>query len=326
VYVVEQGGRIVRVAGDGSTSTLLDISDQVAAEGEQGLLSVAFAPDFQRSGLLYVDFTETGGDTRVVEYRSADGRSVDPDSRRELLAIEQPFANHNGGQLQFGPDGLLYIGTGDGGSAADPERNAQDLGSLLGKLLRIDPNPAGERAYSIPADNPFVDVPGAEPEIFALGLRNPWRFSFDRETGALAIGDVGQDSWEEVDLTSGPRSAGANFGWSAFEGEERFNADQEAPDHVPPVLTYANADGDCSVTGGYVVRDPELPTLYGRYLYADFCRGELRSFVADPDRPATGDRELGLQVTSPSSFGEDQSGRIYVASLEGDVFRLEPAT
>lgn len=324
VYVVEQGGKIVRVAGDGRMSTFLDLSDEVTAGGEQGLLSVAFAPDFRRSGRLYVDYTDDSGDTRVVEFRSDDGREVDPSSRRELLRIEQPFANHNGGLLSFGPDRLLYIGTGDGGSAEDPQRNGQELGTLLGKLLRIDPRRDGGRPYRIPAGNPFAGTDGARGEIYSYGLRNPWRFSFDRRTGALAIGDVGQSSREEVDLVAQGEGAGANFGWSAFEGEERFNTDQPVDDHVPPVLTYPTSGGNCSITGGYVVRDERLGSLYGRYLYGDFCAGQLRSFPGRPGRPARDDVGLGLSVESLSSFGEDNAGRIYATSLSGPVYRLEP--
>ncbi len=222
----------------------------------------------------------------------------------------------------FGPDDLLYIGTGDGGVADDPQRNGQDLGSPLGKLLRIDPAPSSGEPYAIPPDNPFVGEPGARPEVYAYGLRNPWRFSFDRDTGALAIGDVGQNSLEEVDYVPAGAGRGANFGWSAYEGSERFNDDQEAADHVEPVLAYGRDEG-CSITGGYVVRDPELASLQGRYLYGDFCAGELRSFV-----PAKGeardDRPLGLEVPSLSSFGEDSQGRIYATSLDGSVFRLVP--
>jgi glucose/arabinose dehydrogenase len=236
--------------------------------------------------------------------------------------MEDFASNHNGGLLMFGPEGLLYIGTGDGGQAGDPERNGQDLGSLLGKILRIDPVESGGEPYSIPADNPFAGRPGARGEVFAYGLRNPWRFSFDRETGDLYIADVGQDSQEEVDRLPAARAAGANLGWSAFEGTERFNEDESAPGAVRPILTYGR-DRGCSITGGYVVRDPELAALRGRYLYGDFCAGELRSFL-----PAAGgardDRSLGIDVPMLSSFSEDREGRIYATSLNGPVFQLEP--
>jgi glucose/arabinose dehydrogenase len=235
--------------------------------------------------------------------------------------VDQPYANHNGGQLQFGPDGLLYVGLGDGGSEGDPERVGQDLSSPLAKILRIDPRPRGGAPYSVPASNPFAGRPGARPETFAYGLRNPWRFSFDRRTGALWIGDVGQSRFEEVDAVPLAGADGADFGWSAREGDARFNTDQHAPGAVEPVLTYTHDDG-CSVTGGYVVRDPSLPRLRGRYVYGDYCAGELRSFVARPGRPARDDRPLGPHVDALSSFGEDSAGHVYVTSLEGPVYRL----
>jgi glucose/arabinose dehydrogenase len=312
LYVVEQCGRIVRTPIDGGAkTTFLDISDLVTCGGEQGLLSVAFAPDYADSGLLYINYTDTSGDSRTVEYRrsASDATTADPSSARELVHIADFASNHNGGLLLFGPDGTLYLGMGDGGGGGDPERTAQDPHSPLGKLLRIDTAQPGE------------------PEVAALGLRNPWRFTFDRETGDLWIGDVGQDAWEEIDaLPAGriDRGPPPNFGWSAFEGTHPYNDDQDAPDAIAPVFEYSQDEGGCSVTGGYVVRDPELPSLDGRYLYADFCVGDLHSLTADPNRPATDDRSLGLNVPQLSSFGEDVRGRIYVVSLEGPVYRLEP--
>ncbi|TMK71863.1 MAG: PQQ-dependent sugar dehydrogenase, partial [Actinobacteria bacterium] len=249
LFVVEQTGQ-VRVLTDGTPEDqpFLDLSGQVSCCGEQGLLSIAFAPDYEKSGLVYADFTDRAGDTRVVEYRrsSSDPLTVDPSSARIVLRVDQPFPNHNGGLLLFGPDHKLYVGLGDGGSEGDPDRAGQDLGTLLGKILRIDPRPSDGRAYSIPSSNPFVDKHGARPEIYSYGLRNPWRFSFDRLTGALAIGDVGQDDWEEVDLVPRGAGRGANFGWSAFEGFARFNDDQSAPNAVPPVLAYSHDNGRCS--------------------------------------------------------------------------------
>jgi glucose/arabinose dehydrogenase len=327
LYVVEQTGRIQRLpGGSGKPETFLDLSGEVSCCGEQGLLSVAFAPDYSESGLLYVDYTNADGDTRVVEYErsGSDPPVAEPGSAREILAVDQPYPNHNGGLLHFGPDDDLYIGLGDGGSADDPERNGQDLGTLLGKILRIDPRPS-DGAYTVPKDNPFTDGEASTSNaalIYSYGLRNPWRFSFDRKTGDLWIGDVGQDSLEEIDGVRNGKDA--NFGWSAFEGTERFNADQEAPHAVPPVLVYGR-DRGCSVTGGYVVRDPELTSLYGRYLYGDYCEGELRSFTAEPDTEASDDRALGAQVPSLSSFGEDAEGHIYATSLEGAVYRLDPS-
>jgi glucose/arabinose dehydrogenase len=324
LFVVEQTGR-VEVLHDGvrASQPFLDLSDDVSCCGEQGLLSMAFAPDYAKSGLLYVDYTDTAGDTRVVEYeRSAsDPLVANPASRRVVLRVAQPFTNHNGGLVLFGPDGLLYVGLGDGGSEGDPSRNGQDLSTLLGKILRIDPRAASGKPYTVPPSNPFLARRGARPEIYSYGLRNPWRFSFDRSTGALAIGDVGGSRFEEVDLVGRRAAVGANFGWSAFEGLARFNADQHAPNAIPPVLVYGH-DAGCSITGGYVVRDRTLPSLYGRYLYGDYCSGALHSFTARPGHRATDDRPLGLTVPSLSSFGEDDAGHIYATSLEGPVYRL----
>jgi glucose/arabinose dehydrogenase len=345
LFVVEQTGRIQRVGADGGPSrTFLDISRQVSCCGEQGLLSMAFSPDYKRDHLFYVDYTNKAGDTRVVEFEvkkgapDAGGDVADPKSARTLLSVAQPFPNHNGGLLQFGPDGDLYIGLGDGGSADDPKRNGQDLGTDLGKILRIDPKPSVTKVkgqtkkkfkrqplihepYTVPKSNPFVDRKGAKPEIYSYGLRNPWRFSFDSKTGALWIGDVGQDTLEEVDGVAKGDGSGANFGWSAFEGTNRFNKDQKAPGAVKPVLTYGRDQG-CSVTGGYVVRDRALTSLYGRYIYGDFCQGELRSFTATPGHRATDDAPVGLQVPSLSSFGEDQAGHLYALSIEGPLYRI----
>jgi glucose/arabinose dehydrogenase len=331
LYVVERCGTIQRApSGGGAAQTFLDLTDRVECGGtEQGLLSMAFAPDYRDSRLLYVYYTGTDQNQRVVEYEaSVDGSAADPDSARELLVMDDFASNHNGGLLLFGPDGRLWIGTGDGGESDDPARNGQDLAQLLGKILRIDPRRDGDEPYSIPEDNPYLDRPEAEPEIAVNGLRNPWRFSFDRLTDALWIGDVGQNELEEID--SAPfdqvvgRDSELNFGWSAFEGSRRFNQDQSAPGARPPVLEYP-LDGTCAVTGGPVVRDPELSSLYGRYLYGDYCQGELRSFTARPGEPADDDRGLGVQVPLLSSFGQDARGHVYAVSLEGPVHRLVPA-
>jgi glucose/arabinose dehydrogenase len=321
LFVVEQPGKVV-IVRDGKTLTkpFLDISDEVSCCGEQGLLSIAFSPHYAGTGLVYADYTDKAGDTRVVEYRrsEADPETVDPASAKTILAVNQPYPNHNGGQLQFGPDGDLYVGLGDGGSEQDPDRVGQDLTSPLAKILRITPTGA-------PAPgNPFAGQDGDDPRTFAYGLRNPWRFSFDSKTGDIWIGDVGQDRFEEVDGLTLKAATGANFGWSAFEGNARYNDDQQAKNAVPPVLTYTH-DAGCSVTGGYVVRDRSLPTLHGRYVYGDFCSGDLRSFPAVPGKPATDDRPLGLQVPSLSSFGEDAAGHVYVASLEGAIYELVAA-
>ena len=305
LYVVEQCGQIERVPLDGSEpEVFLDVSDLIVCGGEQGLLSVAFSPDYAKSRLFYVYYTDTEGTTKIVEYEaSGDGSAADPNSARELVSIDDFAANHNGGLLLFGPDGELYAGTGDGGGSGDPERTAQNPSSMLGKLLRID-------------------VGSGDTEIAALGLRNPWRYSFDRETGDLWIGDVGQDELEEIDSAPAAElDRELNFGWSAFEGSEPFNEDEQAPGALEPTLEY-DTDLGCSVTGGYVVRDRELRSLYGRYLYGDFCEANLRSFTAEAGEPAGDDRELGLEVSALSSFGEDAAGHVYATSLEGPVYRL----
>jgi hypothetical protein len=240
-----------------------------------------------------------------------------------VLSIEHStYSNHNGGLLLFGPDEMLYAGVGDGGGADDQDRRGQDLSTLLAKMLRIDPKPQGGKPYGIPEDNPFVGQPGARPEIFEYGLRNPWRYSFDPKNDALLIGDVGQAEFEEVDYLTPDEQAGANLGWSAFEGNSRFNEDQQAPGAIPPIHTY-DRDGGCSITGGYVVRDPALKSLYGRYIYGDYCVGDLRSFIPSPTK-AEDDKELGENVAGLSSFGEDSAGHIYVTSLEGPVYRIDP--
>ena len=328
VFVVEQGGRI-RVVRGGRTlrRPFLDVSRKVVSGGEQGLLGLAFAPDYARSRRFYVHYTNRSGDTRVVEYRRSRSNPnvADRRSARVVLRQTQPETNHNGGQLAFGPDRLLYIGLGDGGGGNDrhgARGNGQDLGTMLGKILRIDPRRSGRRAYRIPAGNPFRGREGARPEIYSYGLRNPWRFSFDRENGNLAIGDVGQNAIEEIDYVSLDRARGGNFGWRPFEGTRRIYEGEDAPGHIPPVLELRHADGYCSVTGGYVVRDPGLPALAGRYVYGDFCDGRIRSAVLRADG-ARDDRRLDVpEVGAISTFGEDARGRVYVASLNGAVYRL----
>jgi glucose/arabinose dehydrogenase len=326
VMVVEQPGRIM-VVRDGKrlSRPFLDIRSKVLSGGEQGLLGLAFAPDYAKSGRFYVYYTRRDGRQSVSEFRRSSSDRANAAGERQVLVMADPEGNHNGGQLNFGPDRLLYIGTGDGGGAGDQHGaigNAQDLGSLLGKILRIDPAAGGGRPYTVPASNPFVDQAGARPEVWAYGLRNPWRFSFDRRNGDLTIGDVGQNEVEEIDFTLKDRSAGSNFGWRPFEGDRRFT-DEEAPNAVPPVITKDHDQGWCSITGGYVVRDPKLPALEGRYLYGDFCKGQVWSARLS-EGAATGDRRVaGLPTVGQlSSFGEDARGRIYVVSLSGQVSRL----
>jgi glucose/arabinose dehydrogenase len=305
LYVVEQSGRILVVEnGRLRAQPFLDIEPLVVSGGEQGLLSVAFHPRYAQNRRFYVDYTDTNGDTRVVEYRS-DGRRAIPSSARQLLLIDQPYPNHNGGQLAFGPDGRLYVGMGDGGSGGDPEDRAQNPGSQLGKLLRLDPaRPAG------------VTIAG-------VGLRNPWRFSFDRVTGDLYIGDVGQGSWEEIDFT--PRSrlgATLNYGWDIYEGRARFEETPKGPGAlVFPIVTYPLTGGNCAVTGGFVYRGRAVPAARGRYFYGDYCNGTIWSLKVASGK-ATQVRRERIRVPSISSFGEDAAGELYLVSHDGTIFRL----
>jgi glucose/arabinose dehydrogenase len=324
LFVTEQAG-VIRIMRDGRTlgRPFLDIRDDVSCCGERGLFSMAFAPDFERSRRFYVYFTDNQGDIVVRGYRaSASDADVAIGGRRVIEIAHRRFSNHNGGQLQFGPDGLLYIGTGDGGGGGDPLRNAQDRGSLLGKLLRIDPRRRGGRRYRTPRTNPFRGRRPGRPEVYAYGLRNPYRFSFDRDTGDLTIADVGQNAVEEVNFRRRGGGRGANFGWNRFEGRRRFSPGR-APGHVPPVLQRFSSQGACTVIGGYVVRDPELADLFGRYVYGDLCDSALRSARLRPGR-ARGDRQVGVSVSRLVSFGEDGAGRVYAVSLRGPVYRLAP--
>ena len=325
IYVVEQDGRI-QLSAAGATSVFVDIDSEVLSAGEpgagneQGLLSMAFAPDFHLSGRFYVAYTGNGaGDLNVAELTSS-GDSADPGTLRNVITVPHPGAaqNHNAGQLQFGPDGFLYISTGDGGGAGGP---AQDPGNLLGKLLRIAPTPGG--GYQVPADNPFAGVPGVRPEIWSSGLRNPWRFSFDRVTGDLLLSDVGARTWEEVNHSAAPLAGrGLNFGWPCREGPAvRTGCGGSFTD---PTFWYANDAVTCAITSGYVVRDPGLEELVGRYVYADLCEGVVRS--QEPASSFATDRSEGLSVRQPTTFGEDRCGRLYVASRSGPVSRLVDGT
>jgi glucose/arabinose dehydrogenase len=332
LFVVEQPGRVrVLRGGRRLRRPFLDISGLVGFGGERGLLSIAFPPDYRRSRRLYVYYTDRQGDIRVDEFKRRTATRVARGSRRPVIEIpHRENSNHNGGQLQF-LGNLLYLGTGDGGSGGDPPNNAQNRNSLLGKLLRIDPRPSGGRPYSIPADNPFVGPGRGRGEIYSYGLRNPFRFSFDRVAGGrprIAISDVGQSRFEELNYTTVAAARGANFGWDAFEGFSRYRDENggtaDPGGTVMPILAYPHSrGGSCTIIGGYVVGDRRLPSLYKRYVYADLCEGKLRK-LRPGVRRARGDRKIGLTVQTPSSFGEDSRGRVYVTSLEGPVYRLVP--
>jgi glucose/arabinose dehydrogenase len=322
LFIVEKTGAI-RIVKDGALlpTPFLDLGDAVSNGGEQGLLSMAFHPDYARNGFFYVDYTDVDGNTQVARYSVQTGNpdAADPASAKTILSVEQPFPNHNGGLLLFGPDAKLYIGLGDGGSGGDPLGNGQSLGTLLGKILRIDVD-AGD-PYAVPADNPFVGRAGARGEIWTYGLRNPWRFAFDAESDLLYIADVGQGRWEEVDVV--PADAGGqNFGWNIMEGAHCYNASScDQTGLTLPVLEYGHDDG-CSITGGFVYRGSLAPSVRGQYFYSDYCSGFLRSFIFDGSAAAdTTTWDVG-DVGSAQSFGEDASGELYILSANGTVYRV----
>ena len=316
LYIAEKRGRIRAFRGAVDPTPVLDIAADVSTGTEQGLLGLAFSPE----GKLYVNYTDTAGDTRIVEYTMA-GPVADPATKREVLFVDQPFANHNGGNLVFGPDGKLYVGLGDGGGGGDPNNNAQNLGVLLGKLLRIDPKASGTAAYTVPSDNPFVGAGGgARPEVWAYGLRNPWRYSFDRANGDLWIGDVGQAAREEVDFQPAGRG-GQNYGWARLEGTREYSG-TAPPNAVGPILDYGRSAGNCAVTGGYVYRGNRIAGLNGAYLYADYCEGQLLA-LRQSGGQVTEQRAFSVVAKSLTSFGEDPAGELYVLAQDGGVFRIE---
>jgi glucose/arabinose dehydrogenase len=320
LYLVEQVGRVRAIRGGQlDPKPVVDISDRVRAGGEQGLLGLAFSPDGR---YLYLAYTDRDGNHQVSELTMS-GQRADPGSERSILHFDDPFANHNGGQLAFGPDRRLYIAFGDGGGGGDPEGNGQSLDTLLGKLLRIDPRPAGGRPYGIPRDNPFVGRDGARPEIWAYGLRNPWRFSFDAATGDLWIGDVGQNAYEEIDYQPAGEG-GRNYGWDRREGLHPFDGGDRPDGAVDPVLEYGRDGGACTVIGGFVYRGQRIRGLRGAYLYGDYCAGWVRAARVD-DGKVLDQRDLGLEVPGLSSFGVDAAGELYALSLSGDVYRLASA-
>ncbi|HVQ30617.1 MAG TPA: PQQ-dependent sugar dehydrogenase [Vicinamibacteria bacterium] len=329
LFVVERAGRI-RLLRDGAlqATPFLDIRDRVQSEvtREQGLLGLAFHPRFAENGRFFVNYTSREGETHIAEFRAAAGAdSVDPATERTVLLAEQPFSSHCGGQLRFGPDGLLYIALGDGGSAGDPLGNAQSLGSLLGKILRID---IDGTPYVIPSTNPFVLNSRARREIWALGLRNPWRFAFDGSTGDLVIADVGQRNVEEIDVGVAARHGGENYGWAVTEGSACFppGTGCSAEGLERPVVEYTHSEG-CAVTGGVVYRGCRMPGYAGTYFYGDFCRGFVRSFRLEGGH-ATDERDwtevLGVHENL-TSFGTDAEGEVYMLELGGSVYKIGPA-
>jgi glucose/arabinose dehydrogenase len=324
VYVAERAGRVRPLAGGTLGEPILDISDDVVTDVEQGLLGIEFSPD---GATLYVSYSVApDGDTRVDAY-TMNGDEVDVASRRELLAVEQPFANHNGGDIAIGPDGYLYIGLGDGGSGGDPEGNGQDTQALLGKILRIDPSQPGDgTAYAIPADNPFADGQDGAPEVWLYGVRNPWRFSFDAETGDLWIADVGQESIEEIDLLPAADGGGkgANLGWNEMEGAHPYDGGTNPEGGVLPLFEFDHSDGGCAITGGVVYRGEAIPELSGAYLFSDYCDGRIRA-VRAADGAVVEEHTFDAEGTELVSFGEDARGEVYVLSLDGTIYRLDAA-
>lgn len=322
LFVLEQPGRI-RLVKDGQLleAPFLDITRNVLSGGERGLLGLAFHPDYPRNGRYVVNYTRVpDGATVVAAYRVSDNPDVSRTDEQVLLVVLQPYANHNGGMVEFGPDGFLYVALGDGGSGGDPENRAQNRDELLGKILRIDPDHG--TPYAIPPDNPFA-AGGGRPEIFAYGLRNPWRFSFDRASGALWAADVGQNDWEEIDVIR----RGGNYGWRIMEGAHCFRPRTGCPAEglVLPVAEYRNQRPRCSITGGYVYRGTRIPALRGAYVYGDYCSGEIFGFVPGVHGPADGARVLLATGLSISSFGQDQDGELYVVGHEGSVHRIVAA-
>ena len=305
LYAVEQSGRIVYFVNGRLGGTFIDLRGRITSGGEQGLLSLAFHPNYKRNHRFYVDYTDTHGNTRVMEFRSRNGRGI-ASSARQLLFVRQPYVNHNGGELQFDRAGFLYVGMGDGGAEGDPQNRSQNPSQRLGKLLRIKPL-----------------IKGAHWQMVALGLRNPWRFSFDRANGDLYIGDVGQNNSEEIDYrAAGQIGTLANYGWKAFEGRARYSNTPLGPGQlVAPVDVYSHADGNCSVTGGYVYRGRAVAAAAGRYFFGDYCSGFVWSLRVESGRAVEVRREP-FQVASLTSFGEDATGELYFATGNGRIFKL----
>lgn len=318
IYIASRGGRIFTLTEGGEPQLVLNLAREVSCcEAEQGMFDIAIEPDGSR---LYASFTDAAGTLRIVSFRLTAGELA-PGRRRDLLTIPQPSTRHHGGSLEIGPDGYLYIGTGDGSLGFDPGNRAQSLRSLRGKLLRIDPEAESE-PYAIPPSNPFLGQPRARPEILARGLRNPWRFSFDRATGDLWVADVGQYEIEEINHIPAGTGEGANLGWNRMEGSRRVRG-RPPKRHTFPVFEYAHRGGRCAVIGGYVYRGLRIPNLDGVYLYGDLCDGRLRTLTLQGGTAVAGP-PLGLRVDALVSFGEDAEGELYLLSLYRGVFRLEP--
>jgi glucose/arabinose dehydrogenase len=326
LFVVEKAGRI-RIIENGTllAPAFLDISAQVSSNGERGLLGLAFDPDYETTGRFVVNYTDLAGDTHIAAFTvsSGDANRADPASEELILRVDQPFENHNGGQVAFGPDAYLYIALGDGGGSGDPMANGQSLTTLLGKLLRIDLN--GGSPYGIPSGNPFSAVAAARSEIWSYGLRNPWRFTFDRLTGDLYIADVGQGEREEIDvgLAADGAGRGANYGWDIMEGEACFEPASgcDRTGLILPVLQYDHSEG-CSVTGGHVYRGSAIPALQGTYFYSDFCSGWVRSFRLSSGAVAEEREWPALQAGNVTSFGQDDAGELYILTSGGSVYRI----
>jgi len=330
LVVIEQPGRASFVDADGKVTTppFLDLTKKVTLDYECGLLGIAFHPKFAENGLFYVDYTAKAPNlkTFVSEFHAEPkSQRADLSSERVVLTVDQPFNNHKGGQVQFGPDGMLYVGFGDGGSQHDPNNHGQRTDVLLAKILRIDVTP--REGYGVPKDNPFVNVQGARPEIWAYGLRNPWRFSFDRETGLLYASDVGQDQWEEVDVIE----KGGNYGWRVREGKHDLHPAKLPPKTIDPIFEYSHDNTAASITGGCVYRGKKIPALVGWYLCGDYSTGRIygvkyengkvtgSGVLIDPHEPG---KSFGLRPTQPSSFGEDADGEMFLCDVNGPVYRI----
>lgn len=319
MFVVERDGLVIPVRDGVVGEPVLDITDLTEGEGERGLLGLTFGSDGRAA---YVNHTDNDGNTMIAEYVVGDDGTFDASSRRVLIGIDQPYSNHNGGNVTIGPDGMLYVGMGDGGSGGDPERHALNVGSLLGKILRIDPTPTASTSYTVPPDNPFVGVAGARPEIWSVGVRNPWRMSFDSATGDLWFGDVGQGDIEEIDVAWADEGAGRgfNWGWSAFEGSTRFNEDQPADGATPPVYEYRHGDAGCSVSGGAVYRGAAIPALAGWYVFGDYCSGIVTG-LRMADRAVDQVLPLG-NLPALTAVRTDPAGEMVAISLDGTIARI----